>query len=407
MPSPLLNTTSCQSLNEIIQKIPKDPFWLPLIEVLTYGSLLAIDPRGPLPTYLHQLFGPDPLDVPHFLSHTAFSPTLTGRHATSLIVADILSSTRRSRITAHPSRSKEEDEISAAQLLLSTSKPLYRGTGQGVWNFISPRLDKLYAIPEFVTDLSNRQEVLEIGPASVNIMPCAAIADLHHDVGYGVATLVQGAKLWILYPPTPANLDALCLSYSQTSATHQAAIFANFRRLKNGIVFVQPQNTTLLVPPFCAHAVFTLQTSVLVGREVYSKRKFVQRLENERVQVAWTRAEQNTERRERDVREQMRHLKVVLKTEDMGEREKMLRAWDVVVQNGALESLAEGMKCKLEEWKKIWVTATRGWIECPVCKVKCEEGNDEKGQRRVLRSKKMEVGFGEHFGIVHWRNAKR
>lgn len=248
--------------------------------------------------------------------------------------------------------------------------------------------------------------MLEIRPASVNIMPCGAIADLHHDIGYGVATLVQGAKLWIFYPPTPENLDALCVSYSQTSTTRQPDIFASFTRLKDGIVFVQPQNTALLVPPFCAHAVFTLQASVLVGREVYTKRKFVQRLENQRVQVAWTRAEQNMERRERDVREQMRHLKVVLKTLSRWEREEVLRAWDVVVESGALERLVEGTECKLEEWKKIWVTATRGWTECPVCKLKCEEGNEE-GQGRVLRSRKMEVGFGEHFGIVHWRDAKR
>jgi hypothetical protein len=92
--------------------------------------------------------------------------------------------------------------------------------------------------------------------------------------------------------------EAYCVSATTTTGSE---IYDNYKYLKNRIVFVQTQGTTLIVPSSCAHATFKLQSSILVSREVYLVGKFPQRLENEKLQAARTLTERHKVLRENDV----------------------------------------------------------------------------------------------------------
>ena len=166
----------------------------------------------------------------------------------------------------------------------------------------------------------------------------------------------------------------------------------------------------MIVPPFCAHAVFTLQSIIPVSRESYLVRKFPQRLENEKLQSAWTLAERQKLLRENYIKEQLRHLTVVLGREDMQLRRDTLRAWDKSMHDGGLERLVVGSGVKIEGWKKVWKVGAESWKSCPVCGVEFEEESTKEEKKKGEEKFKGEKnGFCEAFSeyaLDQWQLAR-
>jgi hypothetical protein len=181
----------------------------------------------------------------------------------------------------------------------------------------------MYATPPL---FAVEKDVLRRTFLTANIGSYGSFMDLHHDDAHGTQTLTSGRKLWFFFPPTPSNLAALRLSYisvtnsgasvsavtspgrrfleaSSGKYSHLDAIPRNLKgkasqvdppKLSSGIALVQTVNTNIWVPPFCPHAVFTLQSSVLVGRELYLARTLSQRIEQVDLFNAYEACERDT-----------------------------------------------------------------------------------------------------------------
>jgi len=231
------------------------------------------------------IFGPNSLDIPHMIPHVSFPSqhSMSNKEISLLILTDIIGS--RTQLRMHHTISKDVDASAATKPMLNIQKPLSKGKGQSIWAFYLRHLANIYATPNIM--IKDADKVIELDSITVNVSPSGLTADLHHDVGHGCATLVQGKRLWIMYPPTASNLAALWESYGKYTSIPGSNISNTFSRLCDGVAFLQTQGQTLLVPPLSAHTVFTLHTSILIGREVYLKRSFPQRLRNEKLQVAW------------------------------------------------------------------------------------------------------------------------
>ncbi|KAF2638180.1 hypothetical protein P280DRAFT_529019 [Massarina eburnea CBS 473.64] len=378
-----------RTIQDIIDSIPSEGTkWNLLREVLLHGNLTAVDPTTPSSYSTSNFFGTSTLDTPHIIMESLMQPPLSHGQAAELILADIIKPPQGDAVyNIHPHISGDDKSQIAAKIMLNVSKPLKASeTGQSLWNIRCPSLDTKYVDPKLVSEHLPTERCLRETTVTANVMPYGGIADLHHDVGYGLSTLVVGKKLWVWYPPTEENFDALSKIY-ESRGGYRERIFDHFRNLSNGVAFIQTQNMTVWVPPFCAHAVFTLQTSILTGREIYAKSKFPQRLASARVHLSWSRASSHGQKeRKNEVSEVLDHLGQVLQTDDRVLHAETVKAW--TIGHGTLKTMNGGLKNSLKDFMKVWSRYTADWTTCPFCEVPC--GDD--GVKRA---------FMRHFQEVH------
>jgi hypothetical protein len=289
----------------------------------------------------------------------------------------------------------------AEEIIVQLLTDRYESPGSGpvhtLWNIEVPDLVSRWTYPTIVTKMTNGTQLLGQNTITANIFPSGAVADLHHDIGFVPSTLIKGEKLWLVWPPTELNLKALYNAYeaSLQSGDSEFRIFKSFESLSDGIVFLQSAGTTLWVPPFCPHAVFTTKTSILVGGEIYAKYKFPQRLENVRLHMMWEKVFDRASGREHEISELLLQLEHVLHT-GTGEKElraPMLRAWDRV-RGPVLRELLNDDADVEKQFKDMWRKETSNWEECPLC------GALEEGERLGGRTR-GNTGFRRHFDLVH------
>lgn len=78
-------------------------------------------------------------------------------------------------------------------------------------------------------------------------------------------TLWGGPKLWIIYPPTHANITALTEVYGQTD---RLVYCHSQQMLEGGRVILQRDGETILLPPYWPHATLPLGGGILSGRQM-------------------------------------------------------------------------------------------------------------------------------------------
>ena len=80
-----------------------------------------------------------------------------------------------------------------------------------------------------------------------------------------------GAKLWVIYPPRNMNTVARLYGQGRRFVKHHT-------ELQGGVFLLQEHGQTVLLPPYCPHAVLTLRSSILCGREAFSHDFFPRRI---------------------------------------------------------------------------------------------------------------------------------
>ncbi|KAF2277763.1 uncharacterized protein EI97DRAFT_500015 [Westerdykella ornata] len=384
---PSADVFDLQSPRALCEKLPQSgDLWKNVRKVLRNSNFRCVDPWDISTVDDGHLFGPDHRDKPHYLRYEAFEEPMSGREAAQLVLADMLKY-GSSKLESHllPATSRTNAEDLASDLLLNIGDPSYIGTGHALWNVPVPRLAARWRLPPFINEFRDYNQLLGEEPMTANLFPFGAIADLHHDVGFVPSTLIQGKKLWLIYPPTEANIDALVKAYASRSKKQTPRIFRNFKSFTNGIAFIQNEGTTLWVPPFCPHAVFTIESSILLGGEVYAKYKFPQRLRYARLLVPWERAFGRTRNHDSEVRELFSHLEKVLETGDMDLQAAVVNAWEAIKVT-EVAKLLRGTDFDIQNIQDHWRVFTSSWTHCPLCNAMlCDEGPTRGRAKKVSR----------------------
>ncbi|EED14478.1 hypothetical protein TSTA_106880 [Talaromyces stipitatus ATCC 10500] len=101
----------------------------------------------------------------------------------------------------------------------------------------------------------------------VNMTPKFSFVDLHIDYGAdGLSTLVGDCrKIWLLYPPSEANLRAMKMVDSQ-----RAKLMRIMHQLEGGVIVPTTASHAIYIPAGCIHATFTLQGGFLVAKDFTS-----------------------------------------------------------------------------------------------------------------------------------------
>lgn len=107
------------------------------------------------------------------------------------------------------------------------------------------------------------------------VAPRYTFTGLHWDDGAGWSTIKGGTKLWAIWPPTDENRGVLEDEFAQEDDPKLASAMS---LMKGGIFVVQRPNQSLWLPPFCPHAVLTIQSGISWGIDVYEVGKAAQRV---------------------------------------------------------------------------------------------------------------------------------
>ncbi|EEA18485.1 hypothetical protein PMAA_102620 [Talaromyces marneffei ATCC 18224] len=98
----------------------------------------------------------------------------------------------------------------------------------------------------------------------VNMTPRYSFVDLHIDYGAdGLSTLIgECRKIWLLYPPSKANLRAM-----KTVENQRVKLSRIMHQLEGGIMVATNASHAIYIPAGCIHATFTLQGGFLIAKD--------------------------------------------------------------------------------------------------------------------------------------------
>ncbi|KAL2356356.1 hypothetical protein BJ546DRAFT_600607 [Cryomyces antarcticus] len=235
-------------------------------------------------------------------------------------------------------------------------------------NVKAPSLESFSVLPQALDDVFYIEHKTL---TSANITPRSTLVDLHHDEGYGVETLYGGAKLWVVYPPTEENLSVMASLYGK-----KKRFMSNHDRFHGGLFIEQKAGETILLPPYCVHLVFTLESSILCGFEIYAAEHFPLRICGLATDLALLEQQQpDVRKRRKDVQEHLgrwhRGLEHALGCEEAVQR-RVIMAWvrhEEVVQQHI--SASSGSATTIHKLWQQYLSKTNIQT-CPGCPVHTE-----------------------------------
>ncbi|KAF2806369.1 uncharacterized protein BDZ99DRAFT_523821 [Mytilinidion resinicola] len=343
-----------ESLQDIIDALPNESFSATIAATLRDGDFLSYVEFQKSPER-QAVFGTKFLDQPRLTRYYPWTKGMprdnVSAYTQNVVLADVITTANKLKddfqnlhLNLHVAGA-DATTLLTAEVLRGMSKPL-RPTPAVLMNIPSPRLHDLYSTPPI---FATEKGVLRRTEVTVNIGPYLSFVDLHHDDAHGTQTLTSGRKLWLFFPPTETNLSALCTAYQASfhntkgssrgaqGERYLAALSGIYPadnaiqrastdspKLSNGIAVIQTANTNMWIPPFCPHAVFTLQSSVLVGREFYLPRTLPLRIEQVELFGAYEKCVSETGRPQVDwVVELVEHIAAVLRLPMKKKKKKM------------------------------------------------------------------------------------
>ncbi|KXL41588.1 hypothetical protein M433DRAFT_72742 [Acidomyces richmondensis BFW] len=113
-------------------------------------------------------------------------------------------------------------------------------------------------------DISSIIEPFDETNNQVNLTPKYSFVDLHTDYGAdGLSTVIgECRKIWLLYPPTDNNLNAM-----KSIDGQRGKLLRLVHQLEGGVLVETTSSHAIFIPAGCAHATFTLQGGYLVTKD--------------------------------------------------------------------------------------------------------------------------------------------
>jgi hypothetical protein len=167
--------------------------------------------------------------------------------------------------------SAEKDTNAAMRLLEHISDPNYDEPG-AIMHMRSFTLDRAKA------DSTGWEASGLLGHSAlgVTIAPAKEVFDLEVYQNFFSTTLLSGTKVWLVFPPTHANLDRLHQAYKDMLVTTEAPHI--LPAMQHGLAIIQKPGQTLLLPHYWPAMVFCTQTSVSCGFFTATASTFMQRV---------------------------------------------------------------------------------------------------------------------------------
>lgn len=159
----------------------------------------------------------------------------------------------------------------SVQLIKSLTNPTF-SVANTIVSFPSETLDQLC----IKGSKEQSKDTLHTGVTSCTIISKGTIVPLQHSSeGMTVTTLLSGSMVWIIWPPTPHNLNILQTAYEDFAQDFDEAKLNVAHDLDNGVILVQAEGEELRIPPFCPMMGIALQTSALAKYTVTTVDQFI------------------------------------------------------------------------------------------------------------------------------------
>lgn len=242
-----------------------------------------------------------------------------------------------------------------------------------VLGFPVPQLRKHLTIPQHLGRMFSLREDLIL--IAANATTRGSIVDLHHDSGWVISTIPNGqcAKIFLLFPRTKHNLRQLKLFYRKSLLME-----GNVHLLEGGAFYVQRGGSSIAIPSYTPHFVWTMKSCLLIGPEIWPDEEFPLRFENLDLDLAWYTYRQNgfTEYLENFTVRFERAVKHIPIEERESWLANVLSAWSLHA-----DILSQYPKHSGRMWRA--VTSTGRMQDCPCC---CFGGSEvfEHFQRKHL-----------------------
>lgn len=231
--------------------------------------------------------------------------------------------------------------------------------------------------------------------------------DLMHCEAYALNTLVSGTKVFVIFPPTPSNLDTLREKWEALAKVDDFYSTPFWERMEGGIALIQRAGETLIVPPFCPYISCSLETSVSAEYWIVTAKKIHLRMENTRLTLAQNNCEPAAVR---DVKLIQRcdsiqtalHMildEAVENFDSIRTIIKMCQIWPQVKDEiRAMCEAIEDQKTRvtiIDKFRRMWTQFL-------------EKKKKKSGKCRLcsLPVKSMTMTLAEHFVTDHWQAAR-
>ncbi|OAL50239.1 hypothetical protein IQ07DRAFT_600327 [Pyrenochaeta sp. DS3sAY3a] len=225
----------------------------------------------------------------------------------------------------------------------------------------------------------------------------------HSNEGDTTTVLFSGSLVWMIWPPTPYNLDILKKVYDSFSGDFVKANHAGLQLLEGGVIFIQAEGEAVHLPAFCPVVTFPLETCVAASWSDLTVENFLGMIPKISLLNAWfdTEFDGQTKRSEFNASflKYMDHLlngtshavgdevdtTHKLEFGRLGLLEQLLEGWDNVKQDVADTLGSADAKVLVGIWTDFLIAAKGR--ECKICNWRCSN------KAKLMR---------KHFEEKHW-----
>jgi hypothetical protein len=180
------------------------------------------------------------------------------------------------------------DENAAAELVRELENPNCKVKGF-IPNLVCPELDEL-------TETTRERAMGCMTETSMecSVFPRGMLVPVqHHNETTSSSTLLIGTMLWIIWPPTEANIGILHRAYEDFSIDYNEEKLEVANEMNGGVVFVQSAGEGLRILPYCIMLGLATEASVLAKYSTLTAIQFIGMLRRLPLLESWWKTEIN------------------------------------------------------------------------------------------------------------------
>lgn len=226
----------------------------------------------------------------------------------------------------------------------------------------------------------------------------------HHNESRACMTLMTGTIVWVIWPPTDANLNTLQVAYEAFADSGSNKENLDVARdLEGGVTFVQQAGEMLRLPPFCPVMGLTTAPSVLAKYADVTVDSFLSMCHKIPFYKSWWKTEINPEQKQEAFANALQDCITLILEGDLDHADKdsmkypiteegpmlsVLRAWHDIKDDVVGVMDTDTKRAMKEAWIKFMGNAKTQ--VCLICGMRCRNGDGLQSKQKA------------HFEERHW-----